>query len=145
MMGKQMTFEGKEITLPKKDEWLTPPEMYGPLDDLFAFDFDPCPYPRGDFDGLQAEWGRSSFVNPPFSRPYPFVKKALQEYEAGKRVVFVHPCNNSLFKLLKHCSGFRTYEGRDARFIDPVDRKYKRINYDCLAVLLDPGRPGVRF
>ena len=104
---------------------------------MFHFDTDPCPYPRGDFDGLTSEWGKSNFVNPPFSRPYPWVKKALGEYQQGKRVVFIHPCNNSLFKLLTNCCGFKIYEGRDARFISPVDGKLRHINYDVLAILLD--------
>lgn len=145
MIAKQFTLDGGLTILPGRNEWLTMPEMYDPLNELFNFDFDPCPYPRGNFDGLQAEWGQSNFVNPPFSKPYPFVKKALQELENGKRSVFIHPCNNSLFKLLKNCSGFRIYEGKDARFIDPVDRKAKRINYDCLAILLDPAGKKVRF
>jgi hypothetical protein len=50
-----------------KHYWLTPPELYAQLDAEFNFDFDPCPYPKpDDFDGLTCEWGKSSYVNPPF-------------------------------------------------------------------------------
>lgn len=48
-----------------KHYWLTPDTLYAELD--LEFDFDPCPFPRLDgFDGLTADWGKSSYVNPPF-------------------------------------------------------------------------------
>jgi hypothetical protein len=50
-----------------KHYWLTPPNVYDPLQSEFNFDFDPCPYPKPDnFDGLTCEWGKSNYVNPPF-------------------------------------------------------------------------------
>lgn len=50
-----------------KHYWLTPPELMQSLNNEFAFDFDACPYPKPDnFDGLEMEWGKSTYVNPPF-------------------------------------------------------------------------------
>jgi len=50
-----------------KHYWLTPPELYAELNAEFHFDFDPCPYPLPEgFDGLEREWGKSNYVNPPF-------------------------------------------------------------------------------
>lgn len=51
-----------------KHYWLTPPDLYAQLSAEFGpFDFDPCPYPKPEgFDGLTCEWGKCSYVNPPF-------------------------------------------------------------------------------
>ncbi len=127
----------KETHVPKKDDWLTPDWIYDPFNDEFRFDFDPCPYPRQDFDGLLINWGSSNFVNPPFSRPMPWVRKAIEEHRKGKTVVFVHPCNDSTFKLLQNASRVHLLEGSDARFIDPIDRKAKRINYNVIVAVLN--------
>ena len=75
-----------------KHYWLTPPDVYDKLNEEFNFDFDPCPYPRPkDFDGLNVEWGKSNYVNPPFNGPTAWVKKSIIEYQKGKKVVFVFP------------------------------------------------------
>ena len=48
--------------------WVTPPDLMKQLTDEFHFDFDPCPHPRPEgFDGLVVEWGKSNWVNPPFT------------------------------------------------------------------------------
>jgi hypothetical protein len=78
--------------------WLTPPALYESLDEEFAFDFDPCPYPRpDDFNGLAVPWGRSNYVNPPFRKsdsafgggPTAFVRKAIDEQRKGNLSVIV--------------------------------------------------------
>jgi hypothetical protein len=67
----------------------------------FEFDFDPCPFPRPEgFDGLVAEWGRSNYVNPPFTGPTAWVRKALSEQAKGKRTVFVFPLDKWTMLLL---------------------------------------------
>src|SRR6516164_3301259 len=83
-----------------KHYWLTPPEVYGPLNARFSFTFDPCPFPKpDDFDGLTCEWGTSNYVNPPFGSiihegrkkgPTAWARKAIAEAEKGKRVVLVY-------------------------------------------------------
>jgi hypothetical protein len=50
----------------KTDDWITPPEI---LFDLGHFDFDPCPYPRPNWDGLKISWYKARiWCNPPFNR-----------------------------------------------------------------------------
>lgn len=80
-----------------KHYWLTPPELYATLNAEFAFDFDPCPFPKpATFDGLIREWGQSNYVNPPFGStihngrkvgPTAWAKKAISEHSQGKSIV----------------------------------------------------------
>lgn len=72
----------------KSDNWATPDKVYAALDTEFHFDDDPCPL-NGDLleDGLAREWGRSVFMNPPYSKPTPWVKKAYEESLRGNTVV----------------------------------------------------------
>jgi site-specific DNA-methyltransferase (adenine-specific) len=73
-------------------DWNTPKELYNKLDQEFNFDFDPCPNDP-DFDGLEVEWGKSNFINPPYttSLQNAFIKKGLEESRKGKVCVFLIP------------------------------------------------------
>ena len=74
------------------DNWKTPSDVYNKLDQEFNFDFDPCPLnDNPDFDGLAIEWGKCSFVNPPYSDISNWCKKAYEEYLKGKTVVMLIP------------------------------------------------------
>lgn len=98
-----MPREGKGSSKDGKHYWLTPPELFGRIREEFGCDFDACPYPRPDgFDGLDTEWGESSYVNPPFAGPTAWVRKAMAESEKGKRVVFVFPLPKWALMLLTH-------------------------------------------
>lgn len=99
-----------------KHYWLTPPYLLKRLSAEFRFTFDPCPHPMPEgFDGLTCEWGRSSYVNPPFGsimhqgpgdkKPKKkgmtaWVRKALAEHAKGKRVVMVYPIDKWVLMLL---------------------------------------------
>lgn len=94
-----------------KHYWLTPPDLYAELNAEFHFDFDPCPFPLPEgFDGLTCEWGKSSYVNPPFGSimhqgrkkgPTAWVRKAIEESRKGKCVVLVYPVDKWVLMLLK--------------------------------------------
>jgi hypothetical protein len=100
-----------------KHYWITPPEVYARLDAEFGFTFDPCPHPVPDgFDGLTDPWGVSSYVNPPFGSilhegrkkgPTAWARKAIAEYQQGKRVVFVYPLDKWVLMLLAVASEVR--------------------------------------
>lgn len=101
-----------------KHYWLTPPELYADLEAEFGpFDFDPCPYPKpADFDGLTCEWGQVNYVNPPFGSimhegrkkgPTAWVRKAIEEYEKGKKVVLVYPIDKWVLMLCREILGPR--------------------------------------
>lgn len=74
------------------DDWKTPDWLYNKLDDIFNFDFDPCPL-NADFDGLSIEWGKSNFVNPPYNRILKpkFIQKAFEEWKKNKTCVLLIP------------------------------------------------------
>lgn len=99
---------GKEFicTSNRKDMnhyWIMPPEKLNELDREFNFDFDPCPFPRPDgFDGLEVNWGKSNWVNPPFTGmakepgkrkigPMAWARKALAERDKGNASVLIFP------------------------------------------------------
>lgn len=94
-----------------KHYWLTPPDLYAALDAEFHFDFDPCPHPKpDDFDGLTDDWGQSSYVNPPFGSiihngkkkgPTAWMRKAIEEFRQGKRVVVVYPIDKWVLMMLE--------------------------------------------
>ena len=87
--------------------WRIPPEIYESLDREFHFNFDPCPYPF-ERDGIDIEWGKTNWVNPPFRRrdainghgPTAFVRKGIEEAEHGKTSVFILPVQNYVNMLL---------------------------------------------
>lgn len=89
----------KNRNLTVDDNWITPEEVYKELDKVYHFDFDPCPYNTGDIiiDGLAVDWGRSNFVNPPYSRllKEAFVNKGVEEMHKGNSSVFLLPVSTS--------------------------------------------------
>ena len=94
-----------------KHYWLTPKDLYKQLNDEFNFDFDPCHSPKPeDFDGLTNDWGKSSYVHPPFGSiihegrkkgATAWVRKAIKEHEKGKDVVFVFPIDKWILMLIE--------------------------------------------
>lgn len=101
-----------------KHYWLTPwsdPVFVALREEFGPFDFDPCPYPLPEgFDGLTCEWGQRNYVNPPFGSilhqgrkkgPTAWVRKAIEEWKKGKRVVLVYPIDKWVLMLLKAILG----------------------------------------
>ena len=94
-----------------KHYWLTPPDLLESLTRQYGFDFDACPYPKPEgFDGLTAEWGESTYVNPPFGSiihdgkkkgPTAWARKAIEESKKGKRVVMVYPIDKWVLMLIE--------------------------------------------
>lgn len=95
-----------------KHYWLTPPDVMAKLDAQMHFDFDACPYPKpDDFDGLDKdrEWGKSTYVNPPFGSVMhegkkkgmtAWVRKAIAEHAKGKSVTMVYPIDKWVLMLV---------------------------------------------
>ena len=87
--GLREAGEGEEMN----DNYCTPLQWYMKLDREFHFNDDPCPV-EGE-NGLDRDWGTSTFVNPPYSKPYPWVKKAYDESLRGKTIVMLLKCDTS--------------------------------------------------
>ena len=113
----------------RKHYWLTPPKLMEALQQEFQFDFDPCPYPKpDDFDGLDAEWGKSNYVNPPFGvvmhkgkkkGATAWARKCIEEYRKGKRVVMVYPIDKWVLMLLD--AGAKVRNLRDVKWVATED------------------------
>lgn len=87
-------------------------ETDGWLKAVFSAFFDPCPL-QADFNGLELPWCQyhdQVFVNPPYSNPLPWVKKAISETKnyPGSVVVLLlkHDSSTEWFRLL-HEAGAR--------------------------------------
>ncbi len=134
-----MTYEGARDG---KHYWLTPPDLMRKLDDEFHFDFDPCPYPQPEgFDGLTAEWGQSNYVNPPFHGPTAWVRKAISEYQSGKKVVLVFPVDKWVHLLMEQGAEWRNL--KDVRWCATEDgQPGKGTGRWIAAFVLDPSRKG---
>ena len=88
----------KNRNLVHSDSWATPKDFYDKLNEEFRFDFDPCPL-HSSFDGLDplCIWGKSNFINPPYSQKLKelFVKRAVEESKKGKICICLLPVSTS--------------------------------------------------
>lgn len=130
-----------------KHYWLTPVDLMDDLQREFQFDFDPCPYPKpDDFDGLDVEWGESNYVNLPFGvvmhkgkkkGATAWVRKAIEEYKKGKRVVFVYPIDKWVLMLLDN--GAKVRNLKDVKWLSIEDgQPGKGTGRHIACFILDP-------
>jgi site-specific DNA-methyltransferase (adenine-specific) len=121
----------KNRNLIHSDNWATPEKLYKEIDKEFNFDFDPCPL-FSPFDGLLIEWGKSNFINPPYSRKLKeaFVIKAIEESKKGKICVMLLPVSTStnLFHnyILPNAKNIRFLKGR-VKF-EGINTKGEKVN-----------------
>ena len=81
------------------DDWATPKFIYEQA--MAKGMFDPCPL-CSLVDGLKIEWGKSNFVNPPYSQLKRWIEKSIQEHAKGRKVLLLIPArtDTKAFKLL---------------------------------------------
>jgi hypothetical protein len=132
-----------------KHYWLTPPALMEQLDLEFSFDFDPCPFPKPEhFDGLEAEWGTSNYVNPPFGAVVhngkkkgatAWARKCIEEHKKGKRVVMVYPIDKWVLMLL--AAGAEVRNLKDVRWLATEDgARGKGTGRHIACFILDPAK-----
>ncbi len=82
------------------DSWSTPIKLYEELNKEFNFDdYDPCPlnYNPSEKDGLNEEWAKTTFCNPPYGdlkstkNRLGWIDKAHEECKKGKTIVLLIP------------------------------------------------------
>lgn len=70
----------------KSDHWATPKYLYEAY--IRAGYYDPCPL-HAEFDGLDLEWPRFVFINPPYSETERWVDRAIEEAKKGKVITML--------------------------------------------------------
>lgn len=114
------------------DDWHTPPEVVAKVVEEFgAFDLDPCCrdttakaplfYTKAD-DGLSLPWFGRVWLNPPYSDPGPWLKKAADSVESGdcELVVALLPASTDTRWFHNHILD----RGAEVRFIKGRIRFY---------------------
>lgn len=109
------------------DHWATPwPLVRGLEAEFGAFDLDPCCLPdtakapkffTPEDDGLSKPWHGRVFLNPPYSKPAPWLEKAIHETTAGNAelVVALIPVSSDtrwFHRLVKGRAEIRFIQGR---------------------------------
>lgn len=86
-MGKQ-DFPRRDLEQ-RTDDYPTDRWLYEGL--AFETWFDPCPLFGDEWfgDGLEMDWPDCTYVNPPYSKPMPWVEKAIKESQLGKRIAML--------------------------------------------------------
>ncbi|KKM08493.1 hypothetical protein LCGC14_1723930, partial [marine sediment metagenome] len=100
-MPRGKSLEQREKERPEHGYWIIPPEIHEPLNKEFNFEFDPCPNPKPKlFNGLEVDWKKSNWVNPPFWAGITYwVNKAIEEQQKGNTSVLILPLDNWVKKL----------------------------------------------
>jgi len=108
---------------------------------LFDGWFDPCPFNNAGnigalwgTDGLEKDWENKTFVNPPYSNPLPWIKKAIQESIKGKTVVMLLRMDTSTkwFKELQEAGAVFLWVNGRLRF-----RTGKPANFPSMLAILE--------
>lgn len=99
-----------EVKTKKSDQFPTDYWLYTVFEDWF----DPCPLDENpSINGLEIEWYDRTYINPPYSNPLPWVRKAIETSKEGKRVVMLLKFDSTTkwFKLLMQANAHILYVG----------------------------------
>lgn len=145
-----------------RDLWRTPKALFDYYDLRFGFNMDVAasfenailPHSHlgkqynGDFiDALDMaqEWGSSSFVNPPYSDIFPWVKKAIQQMNVYKNLsVMLIPADTSVkwFKLaFENCTECHLISGRISFINEETGKPVNGNNKGSVVFIFDPNSP----
>ena len=103
--------------------------------ELFNNWYDPCPLnDNPQINGLNLEWEDKTYVNPPYSKPLPWVEKAILENHKGKTIVMLLRMDTSTkwFKLLQENNAIFLWINGRLRF-----NNMKPANFPSMLVILN--------
>jgi hypothetical protein len=130
------------------DEYATPDWI---RQGMFADWYDPCPLSQGlvERDGLFSEWPSDKiFINPPYSKPLPWIERSIKEFKKGKTVALLvkMDCSTQWFRLLVEAGAHflpimerLRFNGKSAPFASVLailSNETKAITGQCLDVNL---------
>ncbi len=98
------------------NDWETPEWLLKEIEDEFGKFFDPCPL-NPDFDGLEIDWKKVNYVNPPYNQKgkEAFIWKSWKERCKGNTVVMLLPVSTStkiFHSVIYHYAEIRFLKGR---------------------------------
>ena len=81
---------------------------------------------NADFDGLKVDWGWYTYVNPPYSDPLPWCRKAVEEYRKGKIIVMLlkHDPTTEWFRVLRDAGAHFLYFGERLRYSEAAKASF---------------------
>ena len=103
--------------------------------EIFENWFDPCPLNENPLiDGLKIEWKDKTYCNPPYSKPLPWVLKAIEESKKGKTIVMLLRMDTSTkwFKKLQEANAIFLWINGRLRF-----NNMKPANFPSMLVILN--------
>jgi site-specific DNA-methyltransferase (adenine-specific) len=119
-------------------EWATPEGLFQQLDQEFHFTDDPCP--KDGMFGLDREWGKRCFVNPPYGRHVSeWIEKGCFEAKNKKLIIFLLPARTDTKwfhdLILPNAKEIRFIRGR-LHFINQKTGKPGRAPFPNMIIVL---------
>jgi phage N-6-adenine-methyltransferase len=129
-----------------KDDWGTPLELFHTLQQECSFELDVCATPENakcdlcltpEMNALEVDWFGKTWMNPPFSKVHLFIKKQIQELEAGHveeswALVAARPDTQWFLAAVSHACEVRFLKGRltfeGAKSVAPFPSAILRFN-----------------
>ncbi|HEA46682.1 MAG TPA: adenine methyltransferase [Candidatus Pacearchaeota archaeon] len=106
-----------------RQDWKTPKEFLKKLEKEFGKLFDPYPSKNytngGNLNGLECDWKKRNFVNPPYTSKEQdlWIKKGFEEWKKGKLVIFLIPARTDTKRFHDYILPLHKRGHCDIRFI----------------------------
>lgn len=147
-------YAGSKTNQSERDLWRTPEYVYRHYNCRFNFSHDvaaseenhlaQCFFTEDD-DALSIDWGRSNWLNPPYSETSKWVDKAIEQTSQGFReVVMLLPAATSVAwfaKAMEHCSECHLITGRIAFINSETALPVKNNNIGSVVFVFDGASP----